>query len=143
MQALVILIVLGFLGWLLWDLQEKVEQQNPAAAMASGTSSYSAALTRASEENKPVLLIFTSARCGPCQHMKNKVYPSASVQAVASRLVWLTVDVNDSRNHPLAREYGVRGLPTLVIVDSQGKVKSRLSGARSPQDLAAWLRQNS
>jgi thiol:disulfide interchange protein len=145
MQAFVALIVLGGLavmGWLFLDLQKQVEQQ-PPPAQAATSASYGDALARARQEGKPVLLIFTAPWCGPCQKMKNEVYPSAPVQAVAGRLVWHTVDVDQRENQALARQHGVRSIPTLVIIDAEGQVKARITGGRSPRDLAEWLAEHS
>lgn len=148
MQAFVALIALGGLavmGWLFLDLQKQVEQQPPPAqaALAAASASYADALARARQEGKPVLLIFTASWCGPCQKMKKDVYPSAPVQAVAGRLVWHTVDVDQRENQALARQHGVRSIPTLVIIDAEGRVKARISGGRSPRDLAEWLAEHS
>lgn len=143
MPVIVLVIVLGILGWLFWDLQQQVEQQNPAAAAVQSAAGYASALERARTENKPVLLIFTASWCGPCRQMKQQVYPSAPVQAVAERLIWVMLDVDDSRNQALARKYGVRSIPTLVIISSDERVQDKITGSRSPKDLAAWLQKNS
>jgi thiol:disulfide interchange protein len=143
MQALIALIALGGLavmGWLFLELQKQVNQQPPPAQAAlAANAAYSDALARARQEGKPVLLIFTASWCGPCQQMKKEVYPSAPVQAVAGRFIWHTVDVDLPENQALASRHGVRSIPTLVIIDAKGQAKAKITGGRSPRDLAEWL----
>ena len=39
----------------------------------------------------------------------------------------------------LARSYGVRGVPTVILVDATGKALKRFSGVKSKADIEAWL----
>jgi thiol:disulfide interchange protein len=129
------------LGILAWDLNEQVK--TTPVVIANAPASYEEAIEQARAENKPVLLIFTASWCGPCQQMKKSVYPSAPVQAVANRLIWLTVDVDLPANQSLTQKHGISGIPALVIIDANGRSKSKISGGRSPADLARWLADNS
>jgi|TARA_R110002074_G_scaffold396424_1_gene585824 thioredoxin-like negative regulator of GroEL len=39
----------------------------------------------------------------------------------------------------LARSYGVRGVPTVILVDATGKALKRFSGVKSKGEIEAWL----
>ena len=39
----------------------------------------------------------------------------------------------------LASDYAVRGVPTMIIVDDEGKEQSRLVGPRTKADIGEWL----
>jgi thioredoxin 1 len=55
--------------------------------------------------------------------MKHEVWPNARVaSAVNAGYVPLLVDVDDPKNAQVAQRYGVRSIPTLVVVDAEGKV---------------------
>ena len=103
---------------------------------------YKEALARSARESKPILLIFTATWCGPCQYMKKEVYPSADVQRIADRYVWVMLDVDNRENRSLHDKYGVRGIPNIVITDSNGRVKNRQIGSSSPVEFANFLRSN-
>lgn len=144
MKFLIVLLILGtfgIFGWMAWDLQKQVA--TTPVELKGAPADYAAALQRARSENKPVLLIFTATWCGPCQMMKQQVYPSAPVKAVAGRYVWHYVDIDRPDNRVLSRHFGASAVPTLVIVDPMGRKKSRIVGGRSPEDFARWLADHS
>lgn len=39
----------------------------------------------------------------------------------------------------LARTYGIRGVPTVILVDAKGKALKRFSGLKSKGEIEAWL----
>ena len=39
----------------------------------------------------------------------------------------------------LASDYAVRGVPTMIIVDDEGKELSRLVGPRTKADIMEWV----
>jgi len=46
------------------------------------------------------------------------------------------VDIDS--NNELAIEYGIRGIPTLVLFDEVGNVSKRISGLQSVEQLKEW-----
>jgi thioredoxin 1 len=51
----------------------------------------------------------------------------------------LPMEVIDIDEHPeVAREYGIRGVPTLVMLDENIEIK-RMSGTKTKTDLEQWL----
>ncbi|MEM7394285.1 MAG: thioredoxin family protein, partial [Verrucomicrobiota bacterium] len=43
----------------------------------------------------------------------------------SAKMDWLTMEYKSAKGRALSRKYGVRGIPTLVIVDAEGKTISR------------------
>ncbi|MCC7338728.1 MAG: thioredoxin family protein, partial [Pirellulaceae bacterium] len=81
------------------------------------------ALTLASTQEKPVLAVFGATWCPPCRTMKREVWPDPQVSAaVEAGFVPLYVDVDDQSQAELVSRYGVQGIPTILLLDSQGKV---------------------
>jgi thiol-disulfide isomerase/thioredoxin len=93
----------------------------PAATTASSTASTSEA---------PVLLDFHASWCGPCQQMR-----SAIKRLVADGYPVKSVDVD--RSQGLAARYGIREVPTFVVIDSAGRELARTSGLQPASELAA------
>lgn len=76
------------------------------------------------------VLKFSATWCGPCKMLaKNLESVSTDIQIV---------DIDIDKNGPLAQQYGVRGVPTMVMLDEDEEVK-RFVGVRSLKELENWL----
>jgi thiol-disulfide isomerase/thioredoxin len=75
------------------------------------------------------ILRFTASWCGPCQGLAMNL-ETASLD--------LPIEVIDIDIHnDIAQEYGVRSVPTLVMLDGNIEVK-RLIGSRTVNQLQEW-----
>ncbi len=98
------------------------------------------AFEHASQQNKPVLLHFWSRTCRPCRELETYVFPSpAFSRAVAANCIAVKVNVDEQRD--LARRYGIRQIPTDVIVSSSGEEILRTPSPRKVDDYIALMRQ--
>ncbi len=48
-------------------------------------------------------------------------------------------DMDVDQEQVLARSYGVRGVPTVILVDATGKALKRFSGVKSQDYIKDWL----
>ena len=75
------------------------------------------------------ILRFTASWCGPCKSLAMNLETAD---------IGLPIEVIDIDAHSdLAQEYGVRGVPTLVMLDENIEVK-RLVGSKTVNELQAW-----
>jgi len=92
-------------------------------------TAYDGSLVKAAmEHRKPVLLDFSAEWCSPCRDLERTVFSDSEVLALSKKFVTLRVDL--TRRHPgqdkiLAR-YGVRGVPTVIFIDSKGEERKHL-----------------
>ncbi len=82
-----------------------------------------------------VLLDFWADWCGPCK-MLSPVIDEIAQESDAVKVGKVNVD----QEPELAQQYGIMSIPTLILFQDGSEVK-RTSGARSKQELLAWLNQ--
>lgn len=76
------------------------------------------------------VLRFTTSWCQPCIQL-------ARILKEIETPVY--IEVIDIDNQPeVAAEYGIRTVPTMVLLDGNTEVK-RMSGIKSKQELESWL----
>jgi len=73
------------------------------------------------------ILYFTAAWCGPCKTL------GPIMQSLSGQINYEKVDVDN--NNDLSIEYGVRNVPSLILVDETGEVKGRLVGVQSKDQI--------
>ncbi len=77
------------------------------------------AIRAATSEGKPVLLDFWGTACKACDEMDAKTFPAKAVQAELERFAVLKVrmDLADKAIGETQRFFGIKGLPTYVVID--------------------------
>jgi thiol:disulfide interchange protein DsbD len=90
----------------------------------------SAGREMAQAERKPMIVDFGAAWCGACNELKSRTFSDAAVRSEASRFVAIAVDATDDDDPQTTKvkdKYGVVGLPTVVLLDSQGHERKRFA----------------
>jgi thioredoxin 1 len=86
---------------------------------------------------KPVLVDFWAEWCGPCR----SIAPSLEALAEEYEGKLEVVKVNIDENPMSPTQYGVRGIPTLLIF-KDGKVAAQQVGAAPKSVLKAWIEKS-
>ena len=75
------------------------------------------------------ILRFTASWCGPCQGL---------AMNLETANLGLPIEVVDIDTHSdVAQEYGIRSVPTLVMLDENTEVK-RIIGSKTVNQLQEW-----
>ena len=122
------------------------EPENPAPAVDAAVvtkikqgdwlENFDEALAAAKSLNRPVLIDFTGSDwCGWCIRLDREVFSQKAFIKYAKRdLVLLKLDFPQRKklsealqkqNRELAKKFGIRGFPTIVIVNSEGNEIAR------------------
>ena len=137
-------LLIGGIGYMQWPMLKGMYYKTtgaeaPASAVTWRTD-FDAALAESAKSGKPVLVDFTASWCPPCKVMKHDVWPDAKVaSAVNGAYVPLLVDVDDPENADVAQKYGIRGIPTILVLDAKGQVV-RTGSYMSASDLLDFLK---
>ncbi len=79
------------------------------------------------------LLKFQASWCQPCK-MLSKV-----IEDVKHPLVETVQEIDIDENMTKAQEFGIRGVPTMVLLDDEGKEIKRVSGMMNETQLMKFL----
>ena len=83
--------------------------------------------------DKPVLMDFLAAWCGPCRMVASLVEEIAEERADIK-----VVKINVDEEQELAMQFGVMSIPTLAVMKN-GKIVNQATGARPKAQILSML----
>lgn len=109
-----------------------------SAATKGWTTDFEAAKAQAKKEGKALLVEFTGSDwCPPCKKLHKEVFSKSSfVKSASQDFVLVELDFPQKKkldadlkkqNEDLAKKYKVRGFPTVLLMDSNGRVFKKMS----------------
>ncbi len=103
-------------------------------------TSYDGALNLSRESGKPVMICFWAVWCSACEKYSHETFSDPVVVKTLEEgfIIPLTIDVDNDQDG-IASMYGVRSIPTTLIVDSDGNVLNRWVGSVPPDMLIPIL----
>ena len=78
------------------------------------------------------VLKFSASWCGPCKML------ARNLEDVNTNIPIENIDIDE--NQDAAMEYGVRGVPTMIMLDENNAEVKRLVGMQSLKVLEDWLK---
>ncbi len=139
--ASIVPAIAGLFMVLSWHQVSTAATQS-ASALRWETSEQ-AAIKRANDEHKPILIDFGATWCGACKELEEKTFPDPKVRAEGARFVALHVDASDDDDPAVAKVrqkyHATEGLPVVVLLDSQGQEAKRFTEYVPPDRFAAAL----
>ncbi len=115
-----------------------------AAALAQPgipwSATFEGAKDQAAQSGRLVMVHFWAPWCPVCLDTERDVYSQPSVAATV-RATSVAVKVNHDESPELAARYGVRRLPTVVVLAPDGTPLDRVEGRVTPQQLSDRLKR--
>jgi len=75
------------------------------------------------------ILYFTAGWCSPCRQL------SPTMESLSGQINYKKIDVD--QNQDLSIKYGVRNIPTLILLEN-GEVKDRTVGNQSKEQILSF-----
>lgn len=99
---------------------------------------YQQGLSQARRQNKPVLLLIGND-CPDCKNMEKKLLLDPSLKDQRDRFI--LVKINGNQQEQLAKRFGQKDYPLILVLDGMGKEVARISGKQHIATLAYTLEQ--
>jgi thioredoxin-related protein len=147
MKKISFLVIIITVFWIFASCSKSSEKENDAKAVTAGGEAtvtwhdFNDGLKIAAARKKPVIMDFYADWCGWCRKMETEVFTDKEVAARLSDnyvCVRLHTDRNPGetikyKNHVLTKQefammLGVQGLPTLVFLDRDGNLITKIPG---------------
>ena len=101
-------------------------------------------LMKAQGREKPAIIDFYAEWCSPCRKLEEDTFHDPKIVRAADDFLMIKVDVTRSDNpvhERLLRQYKVKGVPTIVFLDRQGKERYdlRLVDYLSPDEFLSRM----
>lgn len=77
------------------------------------------------------ILKFSAEWCAPCKMLQKTLDEMA--------LPYPVENIDIDKKPDLAGEFGIRGVPTLILVTSEGNEQGRLVGGQTKATIGEWL----
>lgn len=98
--------------------------------------SESEALAKSQQEKRPLIVDFTADWCGACKEMAKETFGDPRVMQKAGHFVAVKIDTTNDDDPAVVAvmsKYQVKGLPTVLLIDSQGKERKRFVEKVGPE----------
>jgi thiol:disulfide interchange protein DsbD len=137
----VALAVAGLFGAVNAVLAPRAEAGAPELAWVSGADE---GVKAAIAGKKPALVDFYADWCLPCKELELKTFSRADVARELARytLVKVNCTTDDDAANAAKQRFGAATLPTVVLLDGQGRVRHKIDHFVGPDELLRLLRDD-
>ncbi len=93
----------------------------------------------ARDTGKPLMVDFYADWCGWCKKLDTDVYAKPEIVGLSEKFVNVKVDTDKYGRD--AQAFGVRGLPTIVFLKSDGTILQQISGYRDSEEFVRVMNE--
>jgi len=148
----ILLLILGILYFVLGVFDLKGINYRAGFTGAPGTAAVhpgppwmvnqeQAALEKASQDGKPVIIDFYADWCAACVELDKKTWPDSRVVAKFQQVVPLKMDFTKTTTYSkqMMTKYKITGMPTVIFLSPDGSEKGRFTGFKSPENFIEFF----
>lgn len=100
---------------------------------------YQDSVILAIDQNKKILMIFTSDTCSWCEKLKMNLSDPDVIEALNNYIIYY-VDIQDKNNDFLVKKYNVKTIPNCIILDKKENILKNSIGYKNKNQLVNWLK---
>lgn len=100
---------------------------------------YDEGLKLGAETKKKIFVSFYADWCGYCKVMDKKTFRNADVIRYLNEN-FVSIKINSDKNRKIAREYGIKGLPSTWFLAEDGRKLDFRPGYIEPAPMLKWLK---
>jgi thiol:disulfide interchange protein len=109
--------------------QANAQQKATASEIKFTAKTYKQVLAAAKANHKKVFVDAFATWCAPCKELRKTTFKDAKAAAYFNKhFINYSIDVEKGEGIDLAKTWQVEGLPTLLIIDENGKVLANHTG---------------
>jgi len=101
---------------------------------------FAALVEKAGREKKMILVEFAARWCPGCRRLAADVLPDKGFRQATEKILKFHADMDLVETFDLAKKYAVKGVPTVMILDSAGEEIARLVDYRRPAEAVAFIK---
>ncbi len=118
-----------------------VSSYTPSAvsAVAPLVPSLDSVLAKAKKNKTLVLLDFSASWCPACVRIETEIFQTPEFKAAIQGFEFTKIDVDVFTNLPLSKKYRIKGIPTLMALDSDGNEIDRVIDFQPMPVIAKFL----
>ena len=113
-------------------------EEGPAKVAVSST--VMEPLGKAMARNVPLVIQFTASWCAPCQKFKQETLTNKDVRAFFDKEQAIFLEIDTDVHPEIAKQFGVKSLPEIVIMTPQGRSAERLKDFQDAETFLTALR---
>lgn len=95
------------------------------------------AMADAAKENKLIFMDIYAEWCPPCKMMDQETFPDAGVQKLLAEFIPVKIDAD--KDMETVEKYSDGSLPTLAVLEADGRLLDSQMGAMDPATLIEWV----
>lgn len=101
---------------------------------------FAALVARAGREKKLILAEFAARWCPGCRRLAADVLPNKGFRQATLKMLKFHADMDLVETFDLAKRYAVKGVPTVLVLDSSGEEIARMVDYRRPAEAVAFIK---
>ena len=114
----------------------KTPATNAAVEISFFKGTWSEAVAKAKNENRPIFLDIYATWCGPCKLLKKQTFVDKEVvKFYNANFINVSLDGEKGDGETLAQKYQITGYPTLIILDNVENPLYATAGFMPPEDF--------
>lgn len=104
--------------------------------------SWKEALIKAKKEDKLIFLDVYANWCGPCKKLKQSTFLDEEAGKYFNEIfINISIDGETREGRSLIEKYGLRGYPSLLLIDQNGAPVKLATGFLSAKQFLAWAQK--